>query len=161
MSLLLLSLITFCLGLLLIWIPLYWHFSVFSLNATGTREAAFVHAISAAGVAHSVTRSCSSGDLQKCGCDRTVSGASNEGFMWSGCSDNIAFGVLFSKTFVDAREKKGRVSSDRQLMNLHNNEAGRRVSHMDITMVIVRIKRQSLECYSQILCGGSEENFRF
>lgn len=101
---------------------------VLLISFTGTREAAFVHAISAAGVAHSVTRSCSSGDLQKCGCDRTVSGSSNDGFMWSGCSDNIAFGVLFSKTFVDAREKKGRVASDRQLMNLHNNEAGRRVS---------------------------------
>ncbi|XP_038061751.1 protein Wnt-4-like [Patiria miniata] len=91
----------------------------------GTREAAFVHSISAAGVGYEVTRSCSSGYLQKCGCDRTVTGTSDEGFTWSGCSDNVDYGMMFSKTFVDARERKGRMSTERQLMNLHNNEAGR------------------------------------
>jgi len=95
----------------------------------GTREAAFVHSISAAGVAHAVTRACSSGELERCGCDRTVRGTSPEGFQWAGCSDNVAFGAAFSQTFVDARER-GRVAatSSRALMNLHNNEAGRRVS---------------------------------
>ncbi|GFY54660.1 protein Wnt-4 [Trichonephila inaurata madagascariensis] len=95
----------------------------------GTREAAFVHAISAAGVAHQVTRSCSSGALGRCGCDRTVRGFSPEGFQWSGCSDNVAYGTAFSKSFVDARDlraARGR-SSARALMNLHNNEAGRKV----------------------------------
>ncbi|ESO85224.1 hypothetical protein LOTGIDRAFT_130946, partial [Lottia gigantea] len=93
----------------------------------GTREAAFVHAISSAGVAHSVTRACSSGTLQKCGCDRTVRGRSPEGFEWSGCSDNIDYGMAFSKAFVDAREKgKKRKNTGRALMNLHNNEAGRK-----------------------------------
>merc|ERR1712025_1331950 len=38
----------------------------------GTREASFVHAISSAGVAHAVTRSCSSGELENCGCDRSL-----------------------------------------------------------------------------------------
>nr|DBA11525.1 TPA_inf: Wnt4B [Holothuria glaberrima] len=92
----------------------------------GTREAAFVSSVTAAGVAHAVTRSCSLGELLKCGCDRTVSGTSPEGFTWSGCSDNVAYGIQFSKMFVDARESKSRVSIDRRLMNLHNNEAGRR-----------------------------------
>ncbi|CAG5124494.1 unnamed protein product, partial [Candidula unifasciata] len=82
-----------------------------------TREAAFVHSISSAGVAHAVTRACSSGHLQKCGCDRT----------WSGCSDNIAYGIAFSKIFVDARERGSKNRSrPRSIMNLHNNEAGRR-----------------------------------
>ena len=58
----------------------------------GTREAAFVHSISAAGVGYEVTRACSSGYLQKCGCDRTVTGTSDEGFTWSGCSDNVNYG---------------------------------------------------------------------
>ncbi|XP_041378276.1 protein Wnt-4-like isoform X2 [Gigantopelta aegis] len=101
----------------------------------GTREAAFVHAISSAGVAHAVTRACSSGQLQKCGCDRTVRGRSPEGFEWSGCSDNIAYGTAFSKAFVDAREKgKKRRNTARSLMNLHNNEAGRRAieDHMKV-----------------------------
>ncbi|GFO25230.1 protein wnt [Plakobranchus ocellatus] len=98
-----------------------------NLKAIGTREAAFVHSISAAGVAHAVTRACSSGQLRRCGCDRTVHGRSQEGFEWSGCSDNIAYGIAFSKAFVDAREwgKKRRLKP-RSVMNIHNNEAGRR-----------------------------------
>ncbi|TRY93098.1 hypothetical protein DNTS_008623 [Danionella cerebrum] len=152
----------------------------------GTREAAFVYAISAASVAFAVTRACSSGELDKCGCDRNVHGVSPEGvrwgpmqggepwgsqhhvsaaaghavplpgptcwdlpvggcyrsklivlssaakiearycFQWSGCSDNIAYGVAFSQSFVDIRERSKGQSSNRALMNLHNNEAGRK-----------------------------------
>ncbi|XP_078235245.1 protein Wnt-4 isoform X3 [Pogona vitticeps] len=92
----------------------------------GTREAAFVYAISSAGVAFAVTRACSSGELDKCGCDRTVHGVSPQGFQWSGCSDNIAYGVAFSQSFVDVRERSKGASSSRALMNLHNNEAGRK-----------------------------------
>ncbi|KAM9521407.1 protein Wnt-4 [Guaruba guarouba] len=117
----------------------------------GTREAAFVYAISSAGVAFAVTRACSSGELDKCGCDRTVQGGSPQGkkskargdkqrrlsvsissmlsalgFQWSGCSDNIAYGVAFSQSFVDVRERSKGASSNRALMNLHNNEAGRK-----------------------------------
>ncbi|XP_043301922.1 protein Wnt-4 isoform X4 [Cervus elaphus] len=95
----------------------------------GTREAAFVYAISSAGVAFAVTRACSSGELEKCGCDRTVHGVSPQGFQWSGCSDNIAYGVAFSQSFVDVRERSKGASSSRALMNLHNNEAGRKVGH--------------------------------
>ena len=47
---------------------------------TGTREMAFVHAISSAGVAHALTRACSSGSLENCGCDRSLRGMSPEGF---------------------------------------------------------------------------------
>lgn len=49
------------------------------LSLPGTREAAFVYAISSAGVAFAVTRACSSGELDKCGCDRTVQGVSPQG----------------------------------------------------------------------------------
>lgn len=45
--------------------------------------------------------------------------------MWGGCSDNIKFGEKISKQFMDTVE----VDSDaNSLMNLHNNEAGRKVS---------------------------------
>lgn len=87
--------------------------------------------MSSAGVAHSVTRACSSGALERCGCDRSIHGRSAEGFEWAGCSDNIAYGSAFAKTFIDAREKvkKADVAS-RALMNLHNNNAGRKVTHL-------------------------------
>ena len=49
----------------------------------GTREMAFVHAISSAGVAHALTRACSSGELENCGCDRSLRGMSPEGFQVS------------------------------------------------------------------------------
>lgn len=44
---------------------------------------------------------------------------------WSGCSHNLDFGVEFSQSFLDLREKAGDIQSR---INLHNNEAGRLVS---------------------------------
>lgn len=55
-------------------------------------------------------------------------GCSSAGFQWSGCSDNLAYGIAFSQAFVDNPEKSRGVSSSQALMNLHNNEAGRKVS---------------------------------
>ncbi|NXF63682.1 WNT4A protein, partial [Ciccaba nigrolineata] len=100
----------------------------------GTRESAFIHAISAAGVAFAVTRACSRGELEKCGCDRKIRGVSPEGFQWSGCSDNLSYGIAFSQAFVDNPERSRGVSSSRALMNLHNNEAGRKalLAHMKV-----------------------------
>uniref|UniRef100_UPI00398E8D47 protein Wnt-4-like n=1 Tax=Pristiophorus japonicus TaxID=55135 RepID=UPI00398E8D47 len=92
----------------------------------GTREAAFVHAVAAAGVAFAITRACSRGELPKCGCDRKVRGPSTEGFEWSGCSDNVLYGMSFSQAFVDVTERNRGASSSHSLMNLHNNQAGRK-----------------------------------
>lgn len=39
-----------------------------------TRETSFVHAISAAGVMYTLTRNCSLGDLDNCGCDNSRNG---------------------------------------------------------------------------------------
>ncbi|KAI1238912.1 hypothetical protein IHE44_0012003 [Lamprotornis superbus] len=92
----------------------------------GSREAAFTYAITAAGVAHAVTAACSQGNLSNCGCDREKQGYYNqeEGWKWGGCSADIRYGIEFSRRFVDAREIK---KNARRLMNLHNNEAGRKV----------------------------------
>jgi len=115
----------------------------------GTREASFVHAISSAGVAHAVTRSCSSGELENCGCDRSLRGMSPEGFQWSGCSDNVDFGVTFSRTFVDAqdrRKSRKNPKSPISLMNLHNNEAGRKLLE----------KNMKVECKCHGVSGSCE-----
>ncbi|XP_017670089.1 PREDICTED: protein Wnt-4-like [Lepidothrix coronata] len=99
-----------------------------------TREAGFIHAISAAGIAFAVTCACSHGEMEKCGCDRKVRGASPEGFQWSGCSDNLSYGLAFSQAFVGNPERSHGVSSSQALMNLHNNEAGRKdlLTHMKV-----------------------------
>ena len=78
-----------------------------------------------------MTAACSSGGLEKCGCDRSVEQRAAQHFEWSGCSDNIAYGNAFSRAFVDARERvKGGGAGGGALMNLHNNNAGRKVSSL-------------------------------
>lgn len=48
------------------------------------------------------------------------------GWIWGGCSDNVAFGETISKQFVDALEGG---HDSRAAVNLHNNEAGRLVRY--------------------------------
>ena len=55
------------------------------------------------------------------------------GFQWSGCSDNLSYGVAFSQTFVDEQERAKGLSAGRPLMNIHNNEAGRKVGRLAAT----------------------------
>lgn len=65
--------------------------------------------------------------MSQCGCDREKQGYHDyqeAGWKWGGCSADIKYGVEFSRRFVDAREIK---KNARRLMNLHNNEAGRKV----------------------------------
>ncbi|KAL2311348.1 hypothetical protein Nmel_003049 [Mimus melanotis] len=89
--------------------------------------------ISAASIAFAVTPACSCGELHKCGCNPKIRGVSPEGFQWSGCSDNLSYGITFSQAFMDSPEKSCVVSS-RALMNLHNNEAERKAlqAHMQV-----------------------------
>ena len=44
-------------------------------------------------------------------------------------SDNLRYGIKFAKKFIDAPDKRllKKTGEIRNLMNLHNNEAGRRV----------------------------------
>lgn len=67
---------------------------------------------------------------------------SEDSWRWGGCSDNVDYGVWFATTFVDAGERvrlesfpenqfeDTKIVSDdvRALVNLHNNEVGRKVS---------------------------------
>ena len=98
-----------------------------------SREAAFTHAVSAAGVVHAVSRGCRDGNLASCGCSRRRRPKSlHRDWIWGGCGDNSDYGYRFTQGFVDVREREKNHPrhSDglaRTLMNLHNNEAGRRV----------------------------------
>ncbi|XP_035239268.1 protein Wnt-7a-like isoform X1 [Anguilla anguilla] len=92
----------------------------------GSKEAAFSYAVITAGVAHALTAACTQGSLSSCGCDQEKQGQYSplDGWRWGGCSADIHYGLGFSKVFMDAREVK---QNARTLMNLHNNEVGRKV----------------------------------
>jgi hypothetical protein len=119
---------------------IYFSFVVLTscLFRSGTREAAFVYAIASASVSYSVTKDCSSGNLKSCACDSSFKTRERrkrkETWHWAGCSDNVHFGNSFSKSFLDARvRERQHFSRSRIQMNLHNNEAGRRVSfHLNV-----------------------------
>jgi len=110
-----------------------------------------MHALSAAGLAFSLTRRCRSGQLVNCGCDMTtgVKGhndmpplTADTELRWSGCSDNIEYGVAFSRLFSDKssltrRRKKTDVRyavMERRLVKLHNAETARTVSAFSLCL---------------------------
>ncbi|KAK9884152.1 hypothetical protein WA026_005104 [Henosepilachna vigintioctopunctata] len=88
-----------------------------------SREAAYLSAISAASVAFTVTRACSKGELPQCSCDNRIRQKKSNKWKWGGCSEDIKYGERFSREFLDVREDPNTAMG---LMNLHNNEAGRR-----------------------------------
>ena len=91
-------------------------------------EMAYLQAVTSAGVTFTVTRACGSGEIVECGCDNRIDTELQEEegteWEWGGCSDDIRFGMYFSRDFVDASEEGDNAAS---MMTLHNYEAGRRV----------------------------------
>jgi len=102
-------------------------------GVAGTAEAAFRQALMSAGVLYAVSRACRDGELAACGCSTRPRPTDLAGdWMWGGCGDNVDYGYKFAVVFVDAREREKNYPRHsrplgRMLMNLHNNEAGRRV----------------------------------
>nr|AFN44719.1 Wnt protein-like protein 6 [Bugula neritina] len=113
------------------------HSSHRKIMKTDTREAAYLNAITSAGILYSVTRACSMGILWQCHCDGTKRDvASNEMWSWGGCSDDIVYGYNKSKQFT----KNKHISSDiKELVRNHNNEAGR--------MTITKNMRRNCKCH--------------
>ena len=104
--------------------------------AIGTKETAFIHAITSAGVAFSVTQSCSRGMFPDCDkCDKSKKGHVDKSgeWKWGECNDNVNEGLKFAEEFIDSTEKyidrirRSRKRHLRRTMNLHNNRAGRLV----------------------------------
>ncbi|XP_031779559.1 protein Wnt-5b-like [Nasonia vitripennis] len=130
----------------------------------GSRETAFVHAITAAGVVYSLGRACRDGQLSSCGCSRSGRPKDlNREWIWGGCGDNLEYGYKFAQSFVDVRErersyKRRSRQHGRSLMNLHNNEAGRRA--------VIKSSKVTCKCHgvsgscSLITCWQQLASFR-
>lgn len=55
---------------------------------SGSREKAYVHAITSAGVAYSITKACSRGELNECSCDNKIQRKqAKNNWQWGGCSE--------------------------------------------------------------------------
>lgn len=119
----------------------------------GTREQAYVYALSSAAVTYNMARACASGALFHCTCALPPHALPEGNFKWGGCGDNVRWGTQFAKQFVDsterdevkvtkntrdangkeneetAKEKKTfKIKNHLSHMNLHNNRVGRRVN---------------------------------
>ncbi|ELT92804.1 hypothetical protein CAPTEDRAFT_182518, partial [Capitella teleta] len=89
-----------------------------------TREAAFVHSLTSAGVLYAVTQACSLGLLLQCMCDNSVMDRSTDGkWEWAGCNEDVRFGSRKAAEFLDIPPTQRNDVQGRIL--LHNNKAGR------------------------------------
>lgn len=105
--------------------------SIFS-SRPGTRESAFVYALSAAAISHTIARACTSGDLRLCSCGPIPGEIPEPGYRWGGCADNLHYGLVMGSKFSDAPMKMKRAGSHaNKLMHLHNSEVGRQVSNRE------------------------------
>lgn len=67
------------------------------MSVTGSREAAFVQAIKAAGVTHSMARACRDGRLNTCSCSRSGRPKDlRKDWVWGGCGDNMEYGYKYA-----------------------------------------------------------------
>lgn len=58
-----------------------------------------MYALGSAALAYTMTRDCASGTLLSCGCGTHPDGTDGT-FKWSGCDDNVRWGVQFARQFV-------------------------------------------------------------
>ena len=78
---------------------------------------------------YDITRACRRGDIKKCQCNSKKRGGGTDDkgdFKWGGCSANVDFGSKIARKYMDTRERRSKDA--RALMNLHNNQAGRKVT---------------------------------
>ncbi|XP_043275437.1 protein Wnt-11b-2-like isoform X2 [Venturia canescens] len=127
---------------------------------TGTREQAFVYAMSAAAAVWRLARGCALGSLAACSCatpprreppspsaltsstsftSTSVSfGAlsARNAFKWGGCGDDVRSASRMAKRFLQGASPPGSGSTGKFMhaVNMHNNRAGRRAVEQSLTL---------------------------
>lgn len=125
----------------------------------GSREQAYVYALSAASLTQSIAKACTSGVTSKCSCGPMPNEPPPGEFKWGGCGDDISFGMIFSKWFTDAPWNK-RKNSKRMLVNMHNSAVGRKVGMQSLVVSFANKKPTSFRCGLLFLWSSAGNSLR-
>ncbi|XP_036342355.1 protein Wnt-4-like [Rhagoletis pomonella] len=68
------------------------------------KETAFVHALTAAALTHTIARSCAEGRMTKCICGPRKQNRIGQDFQWGGCNDNLKHGKRVTRSFLSLRD---------------------------------------------------------
>ncbi|XP_011304474.1 protein Wnt-11b-2-like [Fopius arisanus] len=127
---------------------------------SGTREQAFVYAMSAAAAVWRLARGCALGNLAACSCatpprreppspsaltsstsftSKSVSFdamSARNSFKWGGCGDDVRSASRLAKRFLQGSSPTGTGSTAKFMhaVNMHNNRAGRRAVEQSLTL---------------------------
>ncbi|KAH8255777.1 hypothetical protein KR038_010313 [Drosophila bunnanda] len=85
------------------------------------KETAFVHALTAAAMTHSIARACAEGRMTKCSCGPKKHNREAQDFQWGGCNDNLKHGKRVTRSFLDLRGGDGDEVSE---ILRHDSEVG-------------------------------------
>ncbi|TMS14458.1 Protein Wnt-11 [Larimichthys crocea] len=111
----------------------------------GTREAAFVYALSAATISHTIARACTSGDLRLCTCGPIPAQILEPGYRWGGCADNLHYGLIMGSKFSDAPMKMKRAGSHCQQTDASTQQRSRETSKQLVFLdAKVQVLREAL-----------------
>ncbi|XP_077316277.1 protein Wnt-9b [Lithobates pipiens] len=87
----------------------------------GFKETAFLYAVSAAALTHSLAKACSGGKMERCTCDDSPGLESQRAWQWGVCGDNLRHSTRFLQNFL-GQKKGGR--DTRAKVDLHNTHTG-------------------------------------
>ena len=91
---------------------------------TGSRETAFVQAITAAGVMMVIAKACVIKKTRYCGCGSLSRRDRNDVLILYGCADNINFGAYLAARFMDPKQ----IRNHAKKVKRHNHIVGRKVN---------------------------------
>lgn len=114
------------------------------------KETAFVHALTAAAMTHSIARACAEGRMTKCSCGPKKHNREAQDFQWGGCNDNLKHGKRVTRSFLDLRGGDGDEVSE---ILRHDSEVR---AIWDLSLVIIFRK-----IYLYILLISLSESYYF